>query len=259
MQESLMTSLQRKEEHEEKEEPAETAYISSRCVLITYFQGEIGAVVDEHFSRALSQGSNHNLESGLRSKPGSNTLWRDGAVFSSQRTNFPSTFWSTTYQTPPPSCLSGVHPQFSTAPHGHFHSSDSHSWPAHSLHQTVPPPSPSVSESWAYSLTSHASPSYSRVHDAYSHMHRHPHAHVHHHSSTSQLDPRYGSILMPTMCTSRLPAPQCDFLKSEPTTPTTTGTTAWTGTFHGTMDILPTITFDSGMQHLDKSIESPWF
>uniref|UniRef100_A0AAY4E182 Uncharacterized protein n=1 Tax=Denticeps clupeoides TaxID=299321 RepID=A0AAY4E182_9TELE len=32
-------------------------YISSRCVLFTYFQGSIGDVVDEHFSRALSQPS----------------------------------------------------------------------------------------------------------------------------------------------------------------------------------------------------------
>lgn len=27
---------------------------NSRCVLFTYFQGDIGSVVDEHFSRALS-------------------------------------------------------------------------------------------------------------------------------------------------------------------------------------------------------------
>ncbi len=34
-------------------QPAEAEYLSSRCVLFTYFQGEIGDVVDEHFSRAL--------------------------------------------------------------------------------------------------------------------------------------------------------------------------------------------------------------
>lgn len=38
-------------------QPAETEYLSSRCVLFTYFQGNIGDVVDEHFSRALSQSS----------------------------------------------------------------------------------------------------------------------------------------------------------------------------------------------------------
>lgn len=32
----------------------EAEYLSSRCVLFTYYQGDIGSVVDEHFSRALS-------------------------------------------------------------------------------------------------------------------------------------------------------------------------------------------------------------
>lgn len=43
--------------------PAEAEYLGSRCVLFTYFQGEIGDVVDEHFSRALSQSSTFNNES----------------------------------------------------------------------------------------------------------------------------------------------------------------------------------------------------
>lgn len=51
------------EQHSEEEvrakdsQPAETEYLSSRCVLFTYFRGDIGDVVDEHFSRALSQPS----------------------------------------------------------------------------------------------------------------------------------------------------------------------------------------------------------
>lgn len=44
-------------------EPAEAEYLSSRCVLFTYFQGDIGDVVDEHFSRALSQPSSFIIES----------------------------------------------------------------------------------------------------------------------------------------------------------------------------------------------------
>lgn len=43
-------------------QPAEAEYLSSRCVLFTYFRGEIGDVVDEHFSRALSQSSSFNNE-----------------------------------------------------------------------------------------------------------------------------------------------------------------------------------------------------
>lgn len=38
-------------------QPAETEYLGSRCVLFTYFHGDISDVVDEHFSRALSQAS----------------------------------------------------------------------------------------------------------------------------------------------------------------------------------------------------------
>lgn len=38
-------------------QPAEAEYLSSRCVLFTYFHGNIEDVVDEHFSRALSQPS----------------------------------------------------------------------------------------------------------------------------------------------------------------------------------------------------------
>ena len=46
------TGLQGKET-----QPAEAEYLSSRCVVFTYFQGNIGDVVDEHFSRALSRPS----------------------------------------------------------------------------------------------------------------------------------------------------------------------------------------------------------
>ncbi len=35
-------------------EVREAEYLSSRCVLFTYYQGDISSVVDEHFSRALS-------------------------------------------------------------------------------------------------------------------------------------------------------------------------------------------------------------
>lgn len=39
----------------EKDHPPEAEYLNSRCVLFTYFQGDISSVVDEHFSRALNQ------------------------------------------------------------------------------------------------------------------------------------------------------------------------------------------------------------
>lgn len=41
------------EQKETREEP-EAEYLSSRCILFTYYHGDISSVVDEHFSRALS-------------------------------------------------------------------------------------------------------------------------------------------------------------------------------------------------------------
>ncbi|KAI2654389.1 Transcription cofactor vestigial-like protein 2 [Labeo rohita] len=42
------------EEAAKDKEVGEAEYLSSRCVLFTYYQGDISSVVDEHFSRALS-------------------------------------------------------------------------------------------------------------------------------------------------------------------------------------------------------------
>ncbi|TMS06524.1 Transcription cofactor vestigial-like protein 3 [Larimichthys crocea] len=68
-------------------QPAEAEYLSSRCVLFTYFQGEIGDVVDEHFSRALSQASSFNSETKpIRvTQPSASTtsgIWKDGGSLS---------------------------------------------------------------------------------------------------------------------------------------------------------------------------------
>lgn len=63
----------------EKERPPEAEYINSRCVLFTYFQGDISTVVDEHFSRALSQPSSFSL--GSAKAPRNAGSWRgEGAA-----------------------------------------------------------------------------------------------------------------------------------------------------------------------------------
>lgn len=51
---SSFTSMRPEEGPKEKQEAPEAEYLSSRCVLFTYYQGDISSVVDEHFSRALS-------------------------------------------------------------------------------------------------------------------------------------------------------------------------------------------------------------
>ncbi|XP_042854579.1 transcription cofactor vestigial-like protein 3 isoform X5 [Panthera tigris] len=215
MQDSLEVTLPSKqeeeedeeeeEEEEEKDQPAEMEYLNSRCVLFTYFQGDIGSVVDEHFSRALGQASTLHPESAIsKSKMGLTPLWRDSSALSSQRNSFPTSFWTSSYQPPPAPCLGGVHPDFQvTAPPGTFTAADPSPWPGHGLHQTGPAPPPPASESWHYPLAS-----------------------------------------------------QCDITKTDPTT-VTTATSAWAGAFHGTMDLVPSVGFETGLQHQDKSKESP--
>ncbi|XP_069492553.1 transcription cofactor vestigial-like protein 3 isoform X2 [Ambystoma mexicanum] len=261
MQEALEATLAAtKQEEDEKEQPAEMEYLNSRCVLFTYFQGDIGSVVDEHFSRALSQASSFNPESGpSKSKAGANSTWRESSPISSQRGSFPPSFWTSSYQPPPPPCVGGVHPDLPVTAAGTFSTADLSSWPGHSLHQNAPSHSPAVSETWHYPLTSQASPSYAHMHDVYMHHHHsHPHMHHHHHHASSHLDARYGSLLMPSVRAARISAPQCDSAKTDPTT-ATTATSAWAGAFHGTLDIVPSFSFDTGLQHQDKSKESPWF
>lgn len=51
---SSYAHLRPEEGPKEKQEAPEAEYLSSRCVLFTYYQGDISSVVDEHFSRALS-------------------------------------------------------------------------------------------------------------------------------------------------------------------------------------------------------------
>lgn len=47
-------------------EPKGSQYMTSNCVLLTYFNGDCSAEVDEHFSRALSQPSSFSLDKGIQ-------------------------------------------------------------------------------------------------------------------------------------------------------------------------------------------------
>lgn len=71
----------------EKDHPPEAEYINSRCVLFTYFQGDISSVVDEHFSRALSQPSSYVPSSTSSKSARGTSFWRGG-----NRTNIRNTW-----------------------------------------------------------------------------------------------------------------------------------------------------------------------
>ncbi|XP_054618673.1 transcription cofactor vestigial-like protein 2a isoform X2 [Dunckerocampus dactyliophorus] len=126
---------------EEKELPPGAEYLSARCVLFTYFQGDISTVVDEHFSRALSQTSSSYSPSSGHKAP------KDGSFPMSQR-SFPPSFWHSSYQSSVSSslasALSAPHSElafpgdsYSSSPlHGHLHHQPSpDAWyPSHHHH-----------------------------------------------------------------------------------------------------------------------------
>uniref|UniRef100_A0A8C5LII4 Vestigial like family member 3 n=1 Tax=Leptobrachium leishanense TaxID=445787 RepID=A0A8C5LII4_9ANUR len=244
MQEAIELSVPTKQEEDEKDQPAEMEYLNSRCVLFTYFQGDIGAVVDEHFSRALSQAS--NLSPNITASKSKIGPTRESPSIPCQRTSLPPSLWTT----PTSACLSGVHSDFPTVSTGTFSSTDHSSWHGDCLNQTVPPP-PAVSESWHYPLASQANSPYAHMHDVYMYHHHarpHLHHHRHHHHPGSHLDARYGPLLMPSVHTARITAPPCDAAKTEATA-STTATSPWPGVFHGTVDIVPSFGFESDYLH----------
>ncbi|KAJ3613101.1 hypothetical protein NHX12_019355 [Muraenolepis orangiensis] len=94
----------------DKQEAPDAEYLTSRCVLFTYYHGDISSVVDQHFSRALSS----YMDGEEAPSPGS-------------RRSFPPSFWDSNYcpPQPRPHCeagaysmdpyASGLHPGLSQA------------------------------------------------------------------------------------------------------------------------------------------------
>ncbi|XP_078502995.1 transcription cofactor vestigial-like protein 2 isoform X1 [Lissotriton helveticus] len=244
-------SIKEEECSPEKERPPEAEYLSSRCVLFTYFQGDISSVVDEHFSRALSQSSSYSPSSSKASRSAS--AWRDASGYPMSQRSFPPSFWNSTYQPSGPSSslgspLPGPHPDlpFGSDPysaaaaaslHSHLHQGPPEPWhhPAHHHHHHH--------HHQPYSLGSQSS-AYTRpssMHEVYG----------------SHFDPRYSSLLVPTSVRPhRIPPPpgtsQCDLGKGEPS--------AWTtpGPFSGPPGDM-SLNVDTGLQPQDKSKDLYWF
>ncbi|XP_056342933.1 transcription cofactor vestigial-like protein 2 [Oenanthe melanoleuca] len=172
----------------EKERPPEAEYISSRCVLFTYFQGDISAVVDEHFSRALSQPSSFSLGSAKAARNVGS--WRDGSFPMSQRI-FPPSFWNSTYQ--PSSVPASLSSPLAAAAHSELPFSAADPYAPASLHGHLHQGGP---EPWHH------------AHHHHHHHHHHPYIGTQstayprpaavHEVYGPHFDPRYGSLLVPT-------------------------------------------------------------
>uniref|UniRef100_A0A8C1KR79 Vestigial-like family member 3 n=1 Tax=Cyprinus carpio TaxID=7962 RepID=A0A8C1KR79_CYPCA len=194
------------EERYKETQPAEAEYLSARCVVFTYFRGDIGDVVDEHFSRALSQPSafSNDAKTGTLHSGGP---WKGNSHSEGQP--LPSSLWGGGY----PSQTSS-HPDF---PHAAaFHPADTGLWSSHGL----PPPS-ALTDSWHYGLGAQGGAGYPHVHEMYPHMHpRHPHAHSHthhvlHHAHSPALDPCFSPLLLPGVRASCSPTSCADRIKTE--------------------------------------------
>ncbi|MBN3290403.1 VGLL2 protein, partial [Polypterus senegalus] len=152
----------------EKQEATEAKYLNSRCVLLTYYHGDISSVVDEHFSRALS---NYTEEDKKKCDT------EHGADSSSSRSKrcFPPSFWDSTYNSPANRSHHGGPPYSVDMYHSAIH-------PAFSQ--------PHQPESWSYSQN----PSY-------------PHPRPFHELYRPEgLETHYASLLVPASHTNRLPA-----------------------------------------------------
>ncbi|KAA8582860.1 hypothetical protein FQN60_015406 [Etheostoma spectabile] len=218
---------------EDKELPPGAEYLSSRCVLFTYFQGDISAVVDEHFSRALSHttaypaASSHKAVRGVSYQPSvSSTL---GGALTAPHTELP---------------FPGD-PYSSASLHSHLHQPSPDSWhPSHHHHHHHHHP---------YSLGSAIGSQGS----AY------PRPGVHEMYGTA-FDPRYGSLLVPSVrphhrltSASSVPGPSASPCDLGGKGDSGTGS-AWSGAFTGAGAEMG-LNMDTGLQAQDKSKDLYWF
>ncbi|XP_043573219.1 transcription cofactor vestigial-like protein 2 isoform X2 [Chiloscyllium plagiosum] len=173
----------------DKDRP-EAEYINSKCVLFTYFNGDISSTVDEHFTRALS---NYSPES--RSyKPRKSTAGSSEGTSLTQR-NFPASFWDSNYQVPAPCPAPAASSSSSSSsidsPPAELHFSPTEPYPGPLHPHLAQPP-----EHWHYPLGASLSPQGAAYH--------HPRTIRELYPVNPNLDPRYSSLLVPTLRSSRL-------------------------------------------------------
>uniref|UniRef100_UPI0037E82CD9 transcription cofactor vestigial-like protein 3 n=1 Tax=Semicossyphus pulcher TaxID=241346 RepID=UPI0037E82CD9 len=263
----------------ELKDGTQAEYLSSRCVLFTYFQGDISDVVDEHFSRALSQASSFNSETKpIRVTQPSASVnagsWKDGGSLSEGQS---SSVWNSTYPSQASPCLPSVsvsvHPDFSSSPVP-FNHPDGALWADHVLTQTSLPPPSSLPDTWTYSLSPQSTSGYPNVHNVY-HPHPHPHIHTRHHhhhpmlhsypTHSPSLDPRFNPLLLPGVrnqnqaTASTGSSPHSEGVKTEMDPSSSSPVAATSGTWtpsalHGSLEV-----YDTAGHDQTKAKTSVWF
>ncbi|XP_067099890.1 transcription cofactor vestigial-like protein 2b isoform X2 [Osmerus mordax] len=239
-----------------KQETPDAEYLTSRCVLFTYYHGDISSVVDEHFSRALSsymEGEGKRRAAELATVGHLHSARRQSSCLTtdtmfilghtpspSSRRSFPPSFWDSNYPTPQsrPHCDQGA-PHYSMDPYASgMHPGLPHPHP-HPHPHAHPHAHPHPSEGWAYAQSQAYGPP-RPLHELY---------------SPSGLEPHYGSLLMPTVRPPHLGTlpGHYEVSKLEPTS-------AWPGLL-GPADVSQTLALnmDAGLQHHKKGKELYWF
>uniref|UniRef100_A0A673FXC0 Vestigial-like family member 3 n=1 Tax=Sinocyclocheilus rhinocerous TaxID=307959 RepID=A0A673FXC0_9TELE len=201
-------------------------FVNSINIFNPYFRGDIGDVVDEHFSRALSQPSAFSSDA-KTGRLHSGGPWKGNSHSEGQP--LPSSLWGSGYPS-------------QTSSHPAFHPADTGLWSSHSLTQTGLPPPSALPDSWHYGLGAQGGAGYPHVHEMYPHMHpRHPHPHSHahhvlHHAHNPALDPRFSPLLLPGVRASCSPTSCADGIKTE-LEPSSIPAPSWPASFHGSVDI----------------------
>lgn len=213
----------------EKQESPDAEYLSSRCVLFTYYQGDISSVVDEHFSRALSSYMDREGKRRAPDHQGTDT------PSPSSRRSFPPSFWDSNYTSPHsrPHCDTAA-PSYSMDPY------------ASGLHPGLPHPHahphahPHPPESWGYPQAQAYGPP-RPLHELY---------------SPSALEPHYGPLLMPTVRPPHLPTMPSHYEVSKLEPPGTWPSLLPTGDVsHQSL----ALNIDAGLQQHKKGKELYWF
>uniref|UniRef100_A0A3B3U417 Vestigial-like family member 2b n=1 Tax=Poecilia latipinna TaxID=48699 RepID=A0A3B3U417_9TELE len=218
----------------EKQEGPEAEYLTSRCVLFTYYHGDISSVVDEHFSRALSSYMDGEGKRRAPEQQGTETS------SSTSRRSFPPSFWDSNYTSPQsrPHCETSA-PAYSMDPYAsalHPGLSHPHTHPHPHAH-THPHPHPP--EGWGYPQAQAYGPP-RPLHELY---------------SPSALEPHYGGLLVPTVRPPHLPTLPSHYEvgKLEPTA-------SWPSLLPpGDVGQTLALNMDAGLQQHKKGKELYWF
>eukprot|EP00062_Callorhinchus_milii_P001015 gi/632935681/ref/XP_007890898.1/ PREDICTED: transcription cofactor vestigial-like protein 1 [Callorhinchus milii] len=213
-----------------KERPPESDS-SSRCMIFTYFKGDINSMVDEHFSRALNRQTD-SRDDCSKSKNESVDSKKEGR-FSTNHWNPSPTNWANPYQAPLPSTvtrspanLPGLSNQYTSV----------------SLHN----PHPHPPDMWHFPAMSNQS--------TLGTVYRQPISDLHRVMSPAMGERQYSPLLVPLQCENAPVGPNQGRIIAKPDLSPT-----WSGRQAGLPEMRQNMNPDTGFQHQEKRKDMYWY